>query len=59
MKMGKSEVTGNFLYAHEVHCHHRIPLSLGGTDNFDNLCILNKDIHKLVHATNFRDDYYS
>jgi group II intron reverse transcriptase/maturase len=51
MKMGKCEVTGNFLYAHEVHCHHKIPLSLGGTDKFNNLCILNKDIHKLVHAT--------
>jgi group II intron reverse transcriptase/maturase len=51
MKMGKCEVTGNFLHAHEVHCHHKIPLSLGGTDKFNNLCILNKDIHKLVHAT--------
>ncbi|MBB6447997.1 group II intron reverse transcriptase/maturase [Bacillus benzoevorans] len=50
MKMGKCEVTGNFLYAHEVHCHHKIPLSFGGTDKFNNLCILNKDIHKLVHA---------
>lgn len=51
MKMGKCEVTGTFLYANEVHCHHKIPLSLGGTDNFNDLCILHKDIHKLVHAT--------
>ncbi|MGE6261362.1 group II intron reverse transcriptase [Heyndrickxia sporothermodurans] len=52
MKMGKCEVTGAFLYANEVHCHHKIPLSLGGNDNFNNLCILHKDIHKLIHATN-------
>lgn len=51
MKMGKCEVTGNFLYANEVHCHHKIPLSHGGNDNFNNLCILHKEIHKLVHAT--------
>ncbi|WP_413775101.1 HNH endonuclease [Gracilibacillus pellucidus] len=40
-----------FLFANEVHCHHKIPLSLGGNDNFSNLCILHKEIHKLVHAT--------
>ncbi|WP_141432608.1 HNH endonuclease [Bacillus sp. 03113] len=51
MKLGKCEVTGNFLLANEVHCHHKIPLSLEGNDNFDNLCIMHKDIHKLVHAT--------
>ncbi|HHW36141.1 MAG TPA: group II intron reverse transcriptase/maturase [Bacillales bacterium] len=51
MKIGKCEVTGAFLYANEVHCHHKLPLSLGGNDNFNNLCILHKDIHKLVHAT--------
>jgi RNA-directed DNA polymerase len=51
MKLGKYEVTGNFLFANEVHCHHKIPLSLGGNDNFNNLCILHKEIHKLVHAT--------
>src|ERR1700730_8635491 len=52
MKMGKCEVTSNFLHANEVHCHHKIPLSHRGNDNFNNLCILHKEIHKLVHATN-------
>lgn len=51
MKMGKCEITNDFLYSNEVHCHHKIPLSHGGNDNFNNLCILHKEIHKLVHAT--------
>lgn len=51
MKVDKYEVTGNFLFANEVHCHHKIPLSLVGNDGFNNLFILHKEIHKLVHAT--------
>jgi RNA-directed DNA polymerase len=51
MKMGKCEVTGVFLFASDVHCHHYLPIHLGGTDKFDNLKILQKDVHKLIHAT--------
>lgn len=51
MKLGKCEVTGNFLFANEVHCHHKIPLNLGGNDNFNNLCIVHEEIHKLINAT--------
>lgn len=51
MKLGRCEVTGNFLFANEFHCHHKIPLSLGGNDNYNNLCILHKEVHKLIHAT--------
>ncbi len=29
MKMGKCEITGEYLYASNVHCHHYIPNSLG------------------------------
>jgi RNA-directed DNA polymerase len=49
MKMGKCEITGRFLYANDVHCHHYIPLHLGGNDKFNNLRILHKDVHKLIH----------
>ena len=49
--MGKCEITGEFLSAEFVHCHHKIPVSLGGTDDFKNLRILNKFVHKLIHAT--------
>jgi hypothetical protein len=52
MKMGKCEITGMFLYANEVHCHHYIPLHLGGNDRLNNLRILHKEVHKLIHQTN-------
>ena len=48
---GLCEVTGLFLQAEEVHCHHYEPLSLGGTDKYNNLCIIHSDVHRLVHAT--------
>jgi hypothetical protein len=49
MKMGKCEITGWDLTAHDVHCHHYVPKNLGGTDKFNNLRILHKDIHRLIH----------
>lgn len=52
MKNGKCEITGEFLPAELVHCHHYVPISLGGTDTFGNLRILNKFVHKLIHAKN-------
>jgi RNA-directed DNA polymerase len=51
MKMGKCEITGIFLYASDVHCHHYIPIHLGGDDKFNNLRILHKDVHKLIQQT--------
>ena len=51
MKKGNCEITGSFLQAQDVHCHHYIPLHLGGTDKFNNLRILHKDVHKLIHMT--------
>lgn len=50
MRSGKCEITGRFLTAEEVHCHHYIPSSFGGTDSFDNLRIINKFVHILIHA---------
>lgn len=52
MKMGKCEITNEFIYAHEVHCHHFKPKVLGGTDEFKNLRIIKNDVHKLIHARN-------
>jgi Retron-type reverse transcriptase len=52
MKMGKCEITGIYLLAEDVHCHHYRPLYLGGTDKFDNLRILHKEVHGLIHASN-------
>ena len=49
MKMGKCEITGEYLYAHTMHCHHYMPKSLGGSDQFKNLRILHKEVHRLIH----------
>lgn len=51
MSRGKCEATKKFLPADIIHCHHYLPTSLGGTDKFDNLRILHKDVHSLIHAT--------
>jgi 5-methylcytosine-specific restriction endonuclease McrA len=59
MKMGKCEITGMFLYANEVHCHHYIPLHLGGNDRLNNLRILHKEVHKLIHKRTNRRLLYS
>ncbi|WP_234885109.1 HNH endonuclease signature motif containing protein [Clostridium tarantellae] len=47
----KCEVTKIPLEIDEMHCHHQIPRKYGGTDKYDNLRILHKDVHILVHAT--------
>ena len=51
MKKGKCEITNEFLFVEDVHCHHYIPVNLGGTDEFNNLRLLHKDVHRLIHAT--------
>jgi RNA-directed DNA polymerase len=51
MKMGQCEITGVFLQASDVHCHHYIPLHLGGDDSFNNLRVIHKDIHMAIHQT--------
>lgn len=48
---GKCAVTGKVLWIDEIHCHHKKPVSQGGTDSYDNLVIVHEDIHKLIHAT--------
>ena len=49
MKMGRCEITGEYLHAQDVHCHHYVPKNQGGSDQFQNLRILHKDIHRLIH----------
>ena len=50
-QQGKCAVTGIPLVAREVHCHHKKPKHLGGSDKFDNLIIIHEDVHRLIHAT--------
>lgn len=51
MQNGKCAVTGVFLIAEMVHCHHIKPKKNEGTDKFDNLVIVQEWVHKLIHAT--------
>lgn len=50
-QLGKCGITGEFLEPHEMHCHHKVPRSLGGTDEYMNLIYISIEAHKLIHAT--------
>lgn len=48
---GKCAVMGKRLLIDEIYCHHKVPISNGGTDRYSNLIIIRKDFHTLIHAT--------
>lgn len=48
---GKCAVTGIRLNLDEMHCHHQKPKTLGGGDEYSNLTIVHKDVHRLIHAS--------
>ena len=48
---GKCYVTEKPLVLSEMHCHHKKPKALNGTDEYRNLVLLSVDVHRLVHAT--------
>ncbi|MHB8061761.1 MAG: group II intron reverse transcriptase/maturase [Ruminiclostridium sp.] len=48
---GRCAITGEQLAFEDIHCHHIIPVKLGGNDRYQNLIIIHKEIHKLIHAT--------
>jgi CRISPR/Cas system Type II protein with McrA/HNH and RuvC-like nuclease domain len=47
---GRCAVSGVELAIGDIHCHHIIPLGMGGTDEYSNLVIVSNDVHKLLHA---------
>lgn len=49
---GKCAVTGIVMDSHNIHCHHKTPVSKGGTDEYSNLVLVLNDIHSLIHASN-------
>lgn len=51
MVQGRCEISGVFLTAEMVHAHHVVPLNMGGDDSFENLRIIHKAYHALIHAT--------
>ena len=49
---GKCAITGTeFLSTDDIHCHHKMPRSMGGTDKYKNLILVLEPVHKLIHAT--------
>ena len=48
---GKCAVTGQVMNARDIHCHHKVPVSMGGTDEYANLVLVLKNVHVLIHAS--------
>lgn len=46
---GNCGITGERLTPHNAICHHIKPTGLGGSDEYDNLVIINKKYHMLIH----------
>ena len=51
-QFGNCAVTTRKLEIGDIHCHHKLPKELGGTDEYQNLVIVSEDVHHLIHATN-------
>jgi len=50
---GKCSITGReFSCVEDIHCHHKLPSNMGGTDKYDNLLLVLAPVHTLIHATN-------
>ncbi|MEK5039513.1 group II intron reverse transcriptase/maturase [Sporosarcina sp. FSL K6-3457] len=47
---GKCHITGERLLPINCVCHHILPTKMGGTDEYDNLVIIKKDYHTLIHT---------
>ena len=48
---GKCYVLGEPLDVNELHCHHKKPKAVGGSDRYQNLVIIHESVHRLIHAT--------
>ncbi len=51
MQLGKCAIIVEFLTSNQVHCQHKLPRHMGGTDEFNNLVIVHKDVHRLSEKT--------
>lgn len=54
---GLCYVTGRILEKGERELHHRLPRSFGGKDEAENLILLSRDIHRMVHTEKFEEFY--
>lgn len=48
---GKCAVTGQeFDIVSDIHCHHKTPKWMGGSDRYENLVLVKESVHRLIHA---------
>ena len=50
-QQGKCGISKEVLNVLDMEVHHITPKKFGGTDNYNNLVIVTKTVHKLIHAT--------
>lgn len=48
---GKDPITG-YPLIESLEVHHILPRSQGGQDNYDNLILINRNMHRLIHVVN-------
>ena len=51
-QLGKCAITGKDLEIGEMELHHKKPKAKGGSDAYNNLIFITKEVHKLIHAVN-------
>jgi len=49
---GVSYLSGEYVAVEKYRCHHIKPLEKGGTNDFDNLCVLSETEHAILHSSN-------
>lgn len=49
---GVSFLSGERVDVKDYHCHHIKPIYKGGTNDFDNLCVLSEAEHTILHSLN-------
>jgi group II intron reverse transcriptase/maturase len=49
---GVSYLSGEYVPVSEYHCHHIKPREKGGTNDFENLCVLSEAEHAILHSSN-------
>ena len=50
---GVSYISGEKVLVEEYHCHHILPKSRGGTDDWHNLCVLSEVEHRILHSNSY------
>jgi len=48
---GISYLSGEYVMVENYHCHHIKPKEKGGTNDFDNLCVLSEAEHDILHSS--------